>query len=189
MAGAASRLRALTRARPALRGLWVWALFVTQLLLPLTAAHAEDVEPTLSLSAAVGSGFMRGGHGGGLMSGQLAPLALEAQVLKTQPPRYLLGCALRIELEEAMAVAAIPRFQLRHPFGPVELRPGVGVPFYFAPRTMLGPEASLGIKLKLGKDLGVLFNLSAAAFMIGNDVPHGSTVIMFHGFLGIELFI
>ena len=65
----------------------------------------------------------------------------------------------------------------------------MGVPFYFAPRTMLGPEASLGIKLKLGKDLGVLFNLSAAAFMIGNDVPHGSTVIMFHGFLGIELFI
>jgi hypothetical protein len=163
-------------------------LLLTGLLLPLTAAQAEDVEPTLSLSANLGAGFMRGGHGG-LMSGQRAPLALDVQVLTTKAPRYLVGGALRIELEEAKAVAAIPRFQLRHPFGPLELRPGVGLPFYFAPRTMLGPEASLWAKLKIGKDLGLLVNLAASAFMVGNDVPHGSTVIMFHAFIGIELFI
>ena len=184
----APRLRALFRARPAACGLWVEALFAACLLLPLTAAHAEDVEPTLSLSANVGAGFMRGGHGG-LMSGQRAPLALDVQVLTTRAPRFLVGGVLRIELEDAKSVAGIPRLQLRHPFGPLELRPGVGLPFYFAPRTMLGPEASLCAKLKLGKDLGLLINLSAAAFMIGNDVPHGNTVIMFHAFVGIELFI
>lgn len=188
MTGVAPRLSALLHARRAAGRSWLWLLLAASALLPLTAAHAEDTEPTLSMSANVGAGFMRGGHGG-LMSGQRAPLALDVQVLTTRAPRYLVGGALRIELEDAKAVAGIARFQLRHPFGPLELRPGVGLPFYFAPRTMLGPEAYLFAKLKIGKDLGLLVDLSAAAFMVGNDVPHGSTVIMFHAFLGIELFI
>jgi hypothetical protein len=31
--------------------------------------------------------------------------------------------------------------------------------------------------------------LAAEAYMVGNDVPKSSTVIMFHLFLGIELFV
>ena len=188
MPAVAPRARALLGGRRARAELWVSALLAAGLLLQLTAAHAEDVEPTLSLSVNLGAGFMRGGHGG-LMAGQRAPLALDVQVLTTRAPRFLLGGALRIELEDAKSVAGIPRLQLRHPLGPLELRPGVGLPFYFAPRTMLGPEASLWAKLKLGKDFGLLVSLSAAAFMVGNDVPHGSTVIMFHAFFGLELFI
>jgi hypothetical protein len=156
-----------------------------------SAAAAQGMEPspnTLSLSANIGAGFMRGGHGG-LMSGQRAPLALDVEAMGVRQPQWLVGASMRIELEDAMSVAAIPRVVLRHPFGPLELRPGVGLPFYFAPRTMLGPEARLGIKLAIGKELGVIVNVSAAAFMVGNDVPHGATVIMFHLFLGLELFI
>jgi len=188
MPPAAPTARALPCALRALRAVWAPALLAISCLLPLTAAQAEDVEPTLSLSANAGAGFMRGGHGG-LMSGQRAPLALDIQVLTTKAPRFLIGGALRIELEDSKSVAGIPRLQLRHALGPLELRPGVGLPFYFAPKTMLGPEASLWAKLKLGKDFGLLVSLSAAAFMVGNDVPHGSTVIMFHAFLGFELFI
>jgi hypothetical protein len=131
---------------------------------------------------------MRGGHGG-LMTAQRAPLALDVQVMAVRRPRYLVGGALRIELEDAKSVAGILRAQLRHPFGPLELRPGIGLPFYFAPRTMLGPEASLTLKLGISKDLGVLMDFVAAAFMIGNDVPHGNTVVMMHVFLGLELFL
>jgi hypothetical protein len=37
--------------------------------------------------------------------------------------------------------------------------------------------------------MGVLGQLSAAAFIIGNDVPHGSTIVMFHLFFGVELML
>jgi hypothetical protein len=182
-AGARGRGASFTAA---LAGAWLWLL-----LQPMAAAHAQGMEPspkTLSLSANMGAGFMRGGHGG-LMSGQRAPIALDVEALTVREPHWLVGGALRMELEDAMAVAAIPRAVLRHPFGPLELRPGVGLPIYFAPRTMIGPEVRLGLKLAIGSELGLLVNFSAAAFMIGNDVPHGSTVLMFHLFLGLELFI
>jgi hypothetical protein len=166
------------------------ALAACALTLPLVAAHAQEpVEPSLSLSATVGIGYMRGGHSGGLMTAQAAPMALDAQAMMVRKPRFLFGGALRMELTGVHGVAGILRAQLRHPFGPLELRPGAGLPFYFAPRTMLGPEVSLGIKLGLSKDLGILINLAAAAFIIGDDVPRGSTVIMMHAFVGIELFI
>jgi hypothetical protein len=167
------------------------AAWLFMLWQPSAAAHAQGMEPspkTLSLSANIGAGFMRGGHGG-LMTGQRAPIALDVEALKVRDPHWLLGGALRMELEDAMSVAAIPRAVLRHPFGPLELRPGVGLPIYFAPRTMIGPEVRLGAKLAIGSELGLIVNASAAAFMIGNDVPHGATVIMFHLFLGLELFI
>lgn len=167
------------------------ALGFAFLLWQPSAAHAQGMEPspkTLSMSANIGLGFMRGGHGG-LMSGQQAPMALDIEALKVRDPNWLIGGALRMELTDAMSVAVIPRAVLRHPFGPLELRPGVGLPIYFAPRTMIGPEARLGAKLAIGTDLGLIVNLSAAAFMIGNDVPHGSTVLMFHLFVGLELFI
>jgi len=158
------------------------------LVQPTAAQDLEETEPNLSLSVHLGAGFMRGGHGG-LTSSQRSPLALDVQVLSVRAPRYLVGGALRIELEGVKAVAGIARLQLRHPFGPLELRPGVGVPFYVAPKTMLGPEASLTGRLSVAKDLAVLVALSASAFILGGDVPRGSTVIMLQTFVGIELFI
>jgi hypothetical protein len=148
----------------------------------------EPVEPSLSLAAQIGAGFMRGGHGG-LFSANRSPLALEVQVLTARAPRFLLGGALRMELEGGKAVAAILRFQVRHPFGPLELRPGLGLPFYIAPRTMLGPEAGLWARMTFSPDLALLAAFSAAAFVMGDDVPKGSTVIMLQVFVGAELFI
>jgi hypothetical protein len=148
----------------------------------------EPTEPFLSLSAQIGVGYMSGGHGG-LFSQNRSPLALDAQVLTVREPRYLIGGALRIELEGAKAVAGIFRFQLRHPFGPIELRPGIGVPFYIAPRTMLGPEAGIWGRLTFSKDLALLAAFSASAFVMGDDVPKGSTVVMLQIFIGAELFI
>ena len=151
-------------------------------------AARERTEPNLSLSVQLGAGYMSGGHGG-LFSANRSPLGIDVQVLTVREPRYLLGGALRIELEGAHAVAGIVRFQLRHPFGPIELRPGIGLPFYIAPRTMLGPEAGLWGRLAFSQDLALLLAFSAAAFVMGDDVPKGNTVIMLQIFVGVELFI
>jgi hypothetical protein len=160
-------------------------------LTPRTAAHAQDIEstePNLSLSTELAVGFMRGGHGG-LFSAQPSPLSLDVQVMTTRAPRYLVGGALRMELSGSKAVAGIARIQLRYPFGPIELRPGAGLPFYFAPRTMLGVEASLWGRMGFTKELSLLFAVAASAYPVGNDIPHGSTVIMLQVFIGAELFI
>ena len=172
---------------------WIWAVCALCwcALAPRTAAHAQDkesTEPNLSLSTELGVGFMRGGHGG-LFSAQPAPLSLDVQVMTQREPRYLVGGALRMELSGAKAVAGIARIQMRHPFGPIELRPGAGIPFYFAPRTMLGLEASLWGRMGFTKDLSLLFGGAAAAYFSGNDIPHGSTVIMLHVLVGAELFL
>lgn len=148
----------------------------------------ERSEPNLSMSAQLGAGYLSGGHGG-LFDANRSPLALDVQVMTVREPRYLLGGALRIELEGAHAVAAIARLQLRHPLGPIELRPGIGLPFYFAPRTMLGAEAGMWGRLTFSQDLALLLALSASAFVMGDDVPKGNTVIMLQIFVGVELFI
>jgi hypothetical protein len=69
------------------------------------------------------------------------------------------------------------------------LRPGVAVPFYFAPKTMLGPEADIGLRYAMKNGFGLVANAGIAAFMIGNDVPHGTTVVMFNLQLGVDLFL
>jgi hypothetical protein len=145
----------------------------------------EPTEPYLSLSAQLGAGYISGGGGGG----GRAPLALDVQVLTVREPRFLIGGALRIELEGANAVAGIFRFQLRHPFGPIELRPGIGVPFYIAPRTMLGPEAGICGRMTFSPDLALLAAFTASALVMGDDIPKGTTVIMLQVFVGAELFI
>jgi hypothetical protein len=132
----------------------------------------------------VGAGYISGGGGGGR-----SPLALDVQVLRVREPNLLIGGALRIELEGANAVAGIFRFQLRHPFGPIELRPGIGVPFYIAPRTMLGAEAGMWGRMTFSPDLALLAAFTASALVMGDDIPKGTTVIMLQIFVGAELFI
>jgi hypothetical protein len=151
--------------------------------------ESEELEPNLDVAARLGSGFMRGGQGG-LTSGQRDPFTLDIEVMRVKDARFMYGGALRIELEDAKAVAGIARLAFRHRMGSIELRPGAGIPFYFAPRTMLGLEGSCGFRMPLSGDgLGFSGSVSAAAFMIGSDIPHGSTVIMFHVFLGIDLLL
>lgn len=157
---------------------------------PVDEAEPEDPEPpSLALAAKLGIGYMRGGRQGGLMTARPAPMALDVDALVLREQGYLIGGGLRLELTGPHGVAAIFRFALRHMLGPLELRPGVSVPFYIAPRSMLGVEASLTMKYGLSDDLGILLDLTGAAFVIGDDVPKGSTVIMLHALVGVELFL
>jgi hypothetical protein len=153
-----------------------------------SSAAAQSSDQFLNLGTSFGSGVMRGGHGG-LASAQRAPFFVDATVLGVQESWLLVGGSLRVELEDGRAVAGVARAVLRHKLGAMELRPGAALPFYFAPRTMLGPEADLGLRFPLSQGFGLVANAGVAAFMIGNDVPHGTTVVMFHLQLGVDLFL
>jgi hypothetical protein len=144
-------------------------------------------EPSLLVSASLASGYIRGGLGG-LTTAQRAPACLEFQVLGIEDEHFVVGGALRVELEGAKAVAGIVRVALRHALTQkIELRPGVGLPFYLAPKTMLGPEADIGIHYALSTSMGVLGQMAAAGFITGSDIPHGSTVVLIQLSLGLEL--
>jgi hypothetical protein len=153
-----------------------------------TPARAQAVEEWLDISGGFGSGFMRGGRGG-LGSAQRSPIFVDATALGVQESWLLVGGSLRVELEDSRAVAAVARAVLRHKMGRLELRPGAAVPFYFAPKTMLGPEADLGVRYSMKNGFGILANAGISAFMVGNDVPHGTTVVMFNLQLGVDLFL
>jgi hypothetical protein len=151
-------------------------------------AQGASGEQLLDISTGFGSGILRGGSGG-LGVAQRAPFFVDVTVLTPQEPWLLLGGSLRVELEDGRAVAGVVRATLRHKLAKLELRPGVALPFYFAPRTMIGPEANFGIRYPVGNDFGLLAGVGIAAFMIGNDVPHGTTVVMLHFQLGVDLFL
>ena len=148
----------------------------------------EVYEPAYDLGASVGSGFMRGGSGG-LTAAQRNPFTIDVAVMGIRDVHWLMGGALRLELEDAKAIAGIARVALRHALGSLELRPGAGLPLYIAPRTMLGAEASLGVRYAMSNGFGIIGQLAASAFFFGNDVPKGTTVIMFHLFFGVDLVI
>lgn len=150
--------------------------------------QAQAVEEWLDISGGLGTGVMRGGRGG-LASAQRSPIYVDATALGVQESWLLVGGSLRMELEDGRAVAAVPRVVLRHKMGKLELRPGAALPFYFAPKTMLGPEADLGLRFAMKNGFGLLANAGVAAFMVGNDVPHGTTVVMFNLQLGVDLFL
>jgi hypothetical protein len=144
-------------------------------------------EPSLLLSASLASGYIRGGLGG-LTTAQRAPACLEFQVLAIEDEHFVVGGALRFELEGAKAVAGIVRVALRHRMSnKLELRPGIGLPFYLAPKTMLGPEADIGIRYAFSSSMGLLAQMAAAGFISGSDIPHGSTVVLVQLSLGLEL--
>jgi hypothetical protein len=149
----------------------------------------NETGPIVDLSARLGSGFMRGGKGG-LTTAQRDPVTLDVEVMRLKEQHWMYGGALRMELEDAKAVAGIARIALREQVGSLELRPGAGIPFYFAPRTMLGAEASVAFRKPLtDSGIGLSGSGSAAAFMVGSDIPHGVVVIMFHVFIGIDLLL
>lgn len=161
---------------------------LVSLVIPWRSARAETAEQLFDVSVGGGSGLMRGGRGG-LSMAQRAPIFLDIGLLTPHEPWLLLGGSLRMELEAGQAIAIVPRAALRHKLSALELRPGIAIPFYFAPKTMLGPEANLGIRMPFGSDFGFLASASVAAFMVGNDVPKGTTVILFQLMIGVDLFL
>lgn len=192
---AAGPARVLVRPNEVIIYRCVLCVCVVLSLLTPAAAHAEiseaepeQYEPAFDLGASFGSGFMRGGAGG-LTTAQRSPFTVDVAVMGIRDVHWLLGGALRLELEDARAVAGIARVALRHSLGSLELRPGAGLPLYIAPRTMLGAEASLGLRAPMSGGFGIIAQLAASAFFLGNDVPQGSTVILFQLFLGIDLVI
>lgn len=104
-----------------------------------------------------------------------------------EQPDVAIGGSLRLEVEDRASAAIVPRAEYVKRFGPVVVRPGVALPFFFAPFTMIGVEASVVTRLDLAGGFGLYMMLMGDAYFAGSDVPRNSTIVMFNGLLGVDL--
>jgi hypothetical protein len=152
------------------------------------AAPAVAQFQSLNLAAGLGGGFERGA-GYALLDGRRSPVFIETAVRtwSDEEPTIALGGALRFELEQGIGVALVPRAELRRVGSSLELRPGIALPIFVAPRLMLGPEVSLGVRMGPKRGMGYFLMGTASAFVVGSDVPDHSTVLMLNLQLGVDL--
>lgn len=173
--------------RPFIRlpGLTLTTLVSVWLLLPTSlSAQSQAVSP--GLSARLGAERSAGQDGGATA---LAPLTLDASVRlwTDEATRLAYGGSFRVELGGSGSVGIVPRVELRHMLGDFELRPGVALPFYFAPKTLLGPELSAGIRYPIAAGFGLIADLAITAYVVGNNLPEGSTLLQITGGVGVDL--
>lgn len=163
------------------------ALAIAALLAP-SAASAQRRLLAPSVSAGTGLSL---GNGQAEAVARRSPLFVEAS-LRTwtdEAPDVLLGGALRGEVEGRASIAGVARAELSRRLGRLEVRPGVAIPLFFAPFTMLGVETSLDLRIPVADVLSVGATMAASAFFVGSDVPEGATVLMFNGAVGVELLL
>lgn len=140
------------------------------------------------------SGSLMGGSGLSFGDGQKSvivqrsPLFLDAafRYWSSEQDWLVVGASGRVEIDGRTSVAAVPRLEYQLRFGPLALRPGVGLPFVIAPRTMFGVEGSFSARLELTGPLGLVGAIFADAYFLGDDVPDDSVVVMINGAIGVD---
>jgi hypothetical protein len=141
------------------------------------------------------SGAFMGGSGISFGDGQKSVVAQRSPIFLDLAFRYwsseedwfVLGASGRVEIDGRTSIAGVPRVEYQLRAGPLALRPGVGVPFVIAPRTMFGVEGSFSARLDLAGPLGLVAAVYADAYFLGSDVPDDSVVVMINGALGVDL--
>lgn len=153
------------------------------------AAPAEAQTRLTTASLSGGSGVSLGTGQGGETVLQRTPIFLDAFVrtYSDEQPSPVVGGGLRVELDGRVSAALVFRAELPKRLGPVELRAFAGVPFFFAPFTMLGVELGVAVAWPLSPSLSLIGAFVADAFVWGSDLPDDSVVVMLNGSLGIEV--
>lgn len=166
------------------------AVLASALLLGSSLAPADALAQgyRVAIDATGGSGLSVGG-GNGAASVQRSPMFVDVAVRtwEEEDPTLTYGASVRLEVEDRASAAIVPRVELTHSLGAIVIRPGVGIPVFFAPFTMAGLELSLDLGIPLGERVRVSGAIFVDAFVFGSDVPEGSAVLMFNGVLGVGI--
>ena len=156
-------------------------------LLAPAAARAQTLSKSVALT--LGTGIELGNGQGREVVVLRSPLFMDAAIRTwtDETPDLVMGGSIRVEVDRTTSVAGVPRVEINRRFGSLLLRPGIGVPIFFAPFSMVGVELSVGVVLSLGDGLSLVGGILIDAFFFGSDIPQGSSVVMFNGALGVEL--
>ena len=156
-----------------------------------SAPMAEAQTRNISVSLLAGSGLSFG-TGGGQSVLRHSPahldLAFRTWVSEGKHIRNpIVGAALRIEVQGRASVGIVPRAELMQSLGSVQIRPFVGVPFFFAPFSLLGAEVGAALTFQLHGQTNVLITIVADAYFWGSDLPDGQAIVSLNAGVGFEL--
>ncbi|NOY92529.1 MAG: hypothetical protein GXP55_15150 [Deltaproteobacteria bacterium] len=163
------------------------SLFACALVL-CVAPPAQAQRRAFAVGLNVGSGLTLGTGGSQDTVMERTPIFLDA-VLRSwsdEAPNPVFGAALRLEVDGRVSVGIVPRIEWDQRLGSLELRPFAGVPFIFAPFSLLGLEVGVSAAIPLGDSLNLVASFMADAYVWGSDLPGDSAVVMLNGTIGIE---
>lgn len=155
------------------------------------ASPAEAQTRNISVSLLAGSGLSFGtGSGQSVLrhSPTHLDLAFRTWVSEGKHLRNpIVGAALRIEVQGRASVGIVPRAELLQSLGSVEIRPFIGVPFFFAPFSLLGAEVGAALAFQLHGQTNVLLTVVVDAYFWGSDLPDGQAIVSLNAGIGFEL--
>lgn len=164
-------------------------LMAAAFVAPPSAAEAQTRNISVSLLAGSGLSF---GTGGGQSVLRHSPthldLAFRTWVSEGKHLRNpIVGAVLRIEVEGRASIGIVPRAELIGDLGGIEIRPFIGVPFFFAPFSLLGAEVGAALTFQLHGRTNVLITIVADAYFWGSDLPDGQAIVSLNAGVGFEL--
>ncbi len=168
---------------------WIAAFLLGALSIAALPSAASAQTPFLSTQVGVGSGITWGNGPADQTVSRRSPMFVDAS-LRTwsdEAPTLRWGASLRLEIEGRTSLGVVPRVEIAKKLGDLTITPGVGVPLFFAPFSMLGVEVSTGVLLPLSDTFGISGTAMFDGYFFGSDVPENSAVIMFNLMLGATL--
>lgn len=157
------------------------------LALVLTTPSVALAERHFAIDARAGSGLSIGG-GDGQASMRHTPAYVEAGVHSwTDDESVVLGGSLRVEVEGRASIGGVVRAGFRWTADVLELRPTIGLAAILAPYTLVGPEASLMVLVRIAASLSLVMQLAVDGWVFGSDLAPGTALVMVNGAGGVEI--
>jgi len=172
------------------RGASAFVLAATVALLLVTIAPGSAAAQSRAYAVALtgGSGLS---FGTGAQSTVIArtPVFVDVafRTTRSDQPTLAYGGSLRVEIDGRVGIGGVVRAELVVPLGPLALRAGAGVPFFFAPYVLFGVEGSLTVRWPASAPFAVTASILLDAYFAGSDLPRDSALFMTNGALGVDL--
>ncbi len=161
------------------------ALCLAALLAP-TPAQGQELDT--SVTVASGTGLSLGRGSGGVLR-QRSPIFLELDVglCIDGDHAWEWTPSVLLELEGTVSVGVNPSLKRFFHWRRFGFYGGIGIPFIFAPFTLLGVEPALGATFRLTSRLALALEVRADVFFVGSDLSDGSVLAKLDLALGLRL--
>ena len=147
-------------------------------------ALAQELDTIVTLAG--GSGLSIGtGDGTALTHRSPVFVAVEVGLIFDGDRSLEWTPALIFELDGRVAAGIDPSLKKLLFWGPLGVYGAVGVPFYFAPYTLLGVKAAVGGLWAFGR-LALALEVRINAFFAGSDLPDDSALVKIDACLGLR---
>ena len=155
------------------------------------AAQAQEVDFVIGLAG--GTGVSLGGGSAGVIA-KVSPMTLDIDVglvfdrewNMEWTPSIMLELGGRVSVGVNPSVKRFIKLKDDGWLSKMSIYGGVGVPFYFAPFTLLGAEAAAGVTYEFFPKFAPVVELRTDVFFAGSDLPTGSVLVKIDFTVGVR---